>query len=62
VKDGKLDIMQPAPKEAWRGGEDPRGKITMDQLLKISSGLEFEEVYQGVAHSRTLQCVGIVDL
>jgi len=54
--------MQPAPKEAWRGGEDPRGKITMDQLLKISSGLEFEEVYQGVAHSRTLQCVGIVDL
>ena len=45
VKDGKLDIMQPAPIEAWRGGGDPRGKITLDQLLRMSSGLEFEEVY-----------------
>ena len=45
VKDGKLDIMQPAPIEYWRGGGDPRGKITLDQLLRMSSGLEFEEVY-----------------
>ena len=45
VKDGKLDIMQPAPIEAWRGKDDPRGRITLDQLLRMSSGLEFEEVY-----------------
>jgi len=45
VKDGKLDIMQPAPIKAWKGKADPRRKITLDQLLRMSSGLEFEEVY-----------------
>ncbi len=45
VKDGKLDIMQPAPISAWKGEADPRRRITLDQLLRMSSGLEFEEVY-----------------
>lgn len=45
VKDGKLDIYQPAPVSAWKAEYDPRGKITLDMLLRMSSGLEFEEVY-----------------
>ncbi|NQU64562.1 MAG: serine hydrolase, partial [SAR324 cluster bacterium] len=36
VKDGKLDIMQPAPLKVWKGEGDPRGKITLDQLLRMS--------------------------
>ncbi|MBT4639613.1 MAG: serine hydrolase [Deltaproteobacteria bacterium] len=43
VKDGKLDIMAPAPVAAWSG--DSRNRITLDQLLRMSSGLAFEEVY-----------------
>lgn len=45
VRDGRLDIMQPAPVQAWQGPEDPRRKITLDQMLRMSSGLDFEEVY-----------------
>ena len=45
VKEGKLDIHKPAQVEAWKKAGDPRGKITLDQLLRMSSGLEFEEVY-----------------
>lgn len=45
VGKGKLDIMQPAPVEAWQTPGDARGAITLDQMLRMSSGLEFEEVY-----------------
>ncbi len=45
VGKGKLDIMQPAPVEAWQTPGDARAAITLDQMLRMSSGLEFEEVY-----------------
>jgi CubicO group peptidase (beta-lactamase class C family) len=45
VADGLLDIHAPAPVEAWKGEGDPRGAITLDQLLRMSSGLEFVEDY-----------------
>ena len=45
VKNRKLDIYQPAPVKAWQSPDDPRGKITLDQLMRMSSGLEFEERY-----------------
>lgn len=45
VKDGKLDINQPAPVSEWKN--DERSQITIDQLLRMSSGLEWEEVYSG---------------
>jgi CubicO group peptidase (beta-lactamase class C family) len=45
VKQNRLDIMQPAPVPAWQKQGDDRKKITLDQLLRMSSGLEFEEVY-----------------
>lgn len=40
---GKLDIHAPAPVPAWQA--DERAQITVDQLLRMSSGLEFGEVY-----------------
>lgn len=41
--DGKLDIAAPAPVAEWAG--DARAAITLDQLLRMSSGLDFVEVY-----------------
>lgn len=46
VKQGKLDKDALAPVPEWRDAADPRNAITLDQLLRMSSGLEFEEVYE----------------
>lgn len=46
VIDGKLSLSQRAPVPSWRTEiGDPRGQITIDQLLRMSSGLEFIEEY-----------------
>ena len=45
VKQGKLDIHKAAPVSEWQISDDPRKKITLDQLLRMSSGLAFEEIY-----------------
>ena len=47
VKQDKLDIYEPAPIAQWKRGDDPRQEITIDQLLRMSSGLEWEEEYAG---------------
>jgi CubicO group peptidase (beta-lactamase class C family) len=43
VKDGKLDIYKPAPIAEWQN--DERKNITLDHLLRMSSGLDWEENY-----------------
>ncbi len=43
VKQGKLDIYAPAPVPEWQ--DDSRSEITVDQLLRMSSGLQFAEDY-----------------
>lgn len=43
VGQGKLDVAAPAPVPEW--SEDERAAITLDQLLRMSSGLDFPEVY-----------------
>jgi CubicO group peptidase (beta-lactamase class C family) len=40
---GRLDLAAPAPVAEWRG--DARAAITPDQLLRMSSGLRFDETY-----------------
>jgi CubicO group peptidase (beta-lactamase class C family) len=45
VRDGKLDIHAPARVPEWQANGDPRREITVDQLLRMSSGLEFREDY-----------------
>lgn len=45
VQKGQLDIYKPAPVPEWQKPGDPRAAITIDQLLRMSSGLKFEEVY-----------------
>lgn len=46
VREGKLDIHQPAMFPEWKTPGDPRGNITIDQLLRMSSGLSFQEDYE----------------
>ncbi|MCA6327570.1 serine hydrolase [Phenylobacterium sp.] len=55
VRDGLLDVMAPAPVPEWRSPGDPRGAITTDQLLRMSSGLRFSEVYEPDKPSDTIE-------
>lgn len=45
VGDGRLDIHAPADVPEWCSPGDARGAITLDQLLRMSSGLAFTEAY-----------------
>lgn len=45
VGDGVLHLHAPAPVPEWQGADDPRRHITLDHLLRASSGLEFAEAY-----------------
>jgi CubicO group peptidase (beta-lactamase class C family) len=54
VGDGRLNIQAPADVPEWKSPGDPRGAITLDQLLRMSSGLEFAEVYEPDKPSDTI--------
>lgn len=41
----RLDLAAPAQVPQWRSAGDPRGAITLDHLLRMSSGLAFIEEY-----------------
>jgi CubicO group peptidase (beta-lactamase class C family) len=45
VRQGKLDIHAPAPVPEWKSAGDPRSTITVDQLMRMSSGLDWFEEY-----------------
>jgi CubicO group peptidase (beta-lactamase class C family) len=45
VGDGALDIHAPAGVRGWDAPGDPRGAITLDHLLRMSSGLAWIEDY-----------------
>jgi CubicO group peptidase (beta-lactamase class C family) len=46
VYDRLLDIKAPAPVAEWQKEGDPRREITLDQLLRMSGGLKFEDIYE----------------
>lgn len=46
VKQGKIDIYKPAPVAEWQN--DERKKITINDLLHMNSGLEWEENYNTI--------------
>ncbi|HRD27187.1 MAG TPA: serine hydrolase [Caulobacter sp.] len=58
VGQGRLDLNKPAPIAEWGGPGDPRGAITLDNLMRMSSGLQFEESYSKVKSDITMQYVG----
>jgi len=47
VRQGRLDIHTPAPVPAWRAPGDPRRAITLDNLLRMTSGLDIAQTGSG---------------
>lgn len=45
VRDGKLSLTGKRLLAQWSGADDPRGGITLEDLLRMRSGLRFSEVY-----------------
>jgi CubicO group peptidase (beta-lactamase class C family) len=45
VGDGRLALDAAAPVPEWSSPADPRRAITLDHLLRMSSGLRFDETY-----------------
>jgi hypothetical protein len=45
VQESLLDLNATVPVPEWTSSGDPRRSITLDQLLRMSSGLAFSEVY-----------------
>jgi CubicO group peptidase (beta-lactamase class C family) len=52
VTDGKLRLEDPAPVPEWR--DDARREITLNQLMQMSSGLNFAEPYVPGSDSTTM--------
>jgi CubicO group peptidase (beta-lactamase class C family) len=48
VGEGRLALHAPAPVPEWQSPGDPRGAVTLDQLLRQSSGLAFDETYGAI--------------
>ena len=45
VNRNKLAISDRVPFKSWQAEDDPRAQITIDNMLRMSSGLEFNETY-----------------
>ncbi|HZM29588.1 MAG TPA: serine hydrolase [Acidimicrobiales bacterium] len=46
VAEGRLDLDAPAPVPGWDDMADPRSAITLEHLLTMQDGLDFNEVYE----------------
>ncbi len=55
VAEGRLVLDAPAPVPLWRSPGDPRGGITLQQLLDMRDGLDFAEEYEDPEASDVLQ-------
>ncbi len=47
VRDGRLQVTERAPIAAWASPRDPRHAITIEQLMRMTSGLALEESDSG---------------
>jgi len=45
VKEGKLNVDEPAPVTEWKDADDPRRQVTLKNILQQSTGLDFVEDY-----------------
>lgn len=55
VADGRLALDSPVPVAAWGQPGDPRGKITLRQLLAMTSGLDHVEDDEPLAEADTVR-------
>ena len=54
VKEGKLNVSEPAPVAAWNGKDDKRHNILLQHLLQQRSGLDFEENYSSYSSATNM--------
>jgi CubicO group peptidase (beta-lactamase class C family) len=47
VQQGRLRLSDPAPIMAWQSPDDPRRAITIEQLMRMDSGLDLDEDMSG---------------
>ena len=62
VADGRLDLDAPAPVAALRTGTDEHRAITVDQLLRMESGLTFGEDYSDADSDAMQMLFGSADM
>lgn len=62
VRDGRLAVNAPAPIPEWDHPGDPRRAITVDQLLRMSSGLRFEESQESPRSDVMRMLFGVGDI
>lgn len=55
VRDGKLDIHAPANVPGWQSDDDARRALTLDHLLRMSSGLNWAEDYVDAGVSNVIE-------
>lgn len=58
VRQGRLDVHDRAPIEEWSNPSDQRHAITLDDLLRMRSGLSFDENYTNLRSDITMMYVG----
>ena len=56
VNQGRLDVQQPAPVPEWKNASDPRHKISLEDLLQQTSGLNFLEDYSKASDATNMLC------
>jgi CubicO group peptidase (beta-lactamase class C family) len=55
VAEGRLVLDEPAPVAEWQAPGDPRGAITLEDLLEMRDGLDFDEEYEEPEKSDVLE-------
>ena len=55
VEQGVLSLDAPVKVSEWQGQDDPRASISLEQLLRMSSGLQFTEDYENSGISHTIE-------
>lgn len=48
VRQGKIALSDPVPVAAWSHADDPRRTITIEHLLRMTTGLRFAETYRNL--------------
>ncbi|MGD8643954.1 MAG: serine hydrolase [Chromatiales bacterium] len=43
IGEGRLELDAPAPIGAWQATDDPRAEVTLNALLRMTSGIDFDE-------------------
>lgn len=61
VGQGKLTLKAQAPVPEWSGKGDPRAAITLDQLMRMSDGLDFVEDYVDMLSDTPFMLFGTPD-